>query len=387
MGICVDTAGNIYFADAGNQRIRRIDGITGIITTIIGTGSNYYSGDGGPGTAARISTPRDVATDKSGNLYIADGGNDVVRKYVMATGIITTMVGTGVIGNTGDGGPASAAKLNVPSRITFDGTNNLYIADGNNNKIRKVNLSTGIITTAIFSGTSGNSGDGGPATAGQMSYPSGIAINKKGDIYVSDGSTNRRIRVAPYNGSISIIANGPTTVTAGTPVTFTASASIASSIATFQWLKNGSSVGTGGNTYTDVSPSNGDVYSCILVVAPECGTTFSDTSNNITISLAGYRTADTTEAVVKVAMEQSEIKIFPNPVHNQLNIEGTNMENGPVQISVYDRIGRLVSSKTAEVTDSHLTETMDMQSLADGMYLVTLTDNSGNSKTIKCVKN
>ena len=386
MGICLDTAGNIYVADGGNQRIRRIDAITGIITTIIGTGSNAYSGDGGPGTAARVSIPRDVTSDIYGNLYIADG-NNVVRKYVIATGIITTMVGTGATGSTGDGGPASAAKLNVPARLAFDGTNNLYIADQNNNKVRKVNLTTGIISTVMFTGTSGTSGDGGPAISGQISSPAGIALNKKGDVYVADASTNRRIRVSPYNGSISISANGPTTVIAGTPVTFTANSNIKSAIASYQWLKNGSAVGTGGLSFTDASPSNGDVYSCVLVVAPECGATFYDTSNSVTIFLAGYRTEDTTAAVVKVAMEQAEIRIFPNPVHSLLTIEGTNMENGTVQISIYDRIGRLASSKTADVTDNRMTEQLDLQSLADGMYLVTLTDNTGNSQTFKCVKN
>ena len=174
---------------------------------------------------------------------------------------------------------------------------------------------------------------------------------------------------------------------AGTPVTFIANSSISGPYVSYQWLKNGSAIGTGGSTFTDYSPANGDVYKCVLAVAPACGAAFYDTSNSITIALAGYRTADTAEAVVKVAMEQSEIKIFPNPVHNQLNIEGTNLENGAMQININDMTGRLVSTKTAEVTGNRLTDQMDMQSLAAGMYLVTLTDNAGNSKTIKCVKN
>ena len=386
LGICGDTSGNIYFADGANFRIRRIDAVTGIISTIIGTGSNAYSGDGGPGISARVSVPRDVIADIYGNLYVADYGNNVIRKYVIATGIITTIAGNGTVGSAGDGGPATAAQFNSPARVAFDGSNNLYIADQANDKVRKVNLATGIISTVIATGTAGFSGDGGPSTLGKMTGTAGIAINKTGNIYVSDIG-NYRIRVSPYNGSITISLSGSSTVTAGTPVTFTANSSISGTYVSYQWLKNGSTIGTGGKTYTDYSPSNGDVYKCILQVAPECGTTFYDTSNGITITLAGYRTADTAEAVVKVAMDQSEIKIFPNPVHNQLTIEGTNLENGAMQININDMTGRLVSSKTAEVTDNRLTEQMDMQSLAAGMYLVTLTDNAGNSKTIKCVKN
>ena len=386
LGICEDTSGNIYFADASNERIRRIDAITGIITTVIGTGSNAYSGDGGPGTSARVSVPRDVVADVYGNLYIADFGNDVIRKYVIATGIITTIAGNGTAGSGGDGGPATAAQFNSPARLAFDGSNNLYIADQANFKVRKVNLSTGIISTVIATGTAGYSGDGGPSTLGKITQAAGIAITKNGNIYVSDMS-NYRVRVSPYNGSIAISLAGPSTVVAGTPVTFTANSSISGPYVTYQWLKNGSAIGTGGSTFTDYSPANGDVYKCVLAVAPTCGATFYDTSNSITISLAGYRTADTAEAVVKVAMEQSEIKLYPNPVHSQLTIEGTNLENGNIQISVNDMTGRQVSSKTAEVTDNRLTEQMDMQSLAAGMYLITLTDNAGNSKTIKCVKN
>ncbi len=386
LGICEDTSGNIYFADGGNNRIRRIDAGTGIITTIIGTGSGAYSGDGGLGISARVYIPRDVMADIYGNLYVADYGNNVIRKYVIATGIVTTLAGTGTAGSSGDGGAATSAQLYYPARLAFDGSNNLYIADQFNNKVRKVNLSTGIISTGIATGTSGFSGDGGPSTLGKMTQTGGIAITKNGHIYVSD-ITNRRIRVSPYNGSIAITLAGPTTIVAGTPVTFTANPSISGPYVTMQWLKNGTAIGSGGKTFTDYSPSNGDIYKCILQVAPDCGTTFYDTSNSITISLAGYRTADTAEAVVKVSMEQSEIKVFPNPVHGQLNIEGTNLENGPMQISVYDRIGRMVISKTTEVVDGRMTEQLDMQSLAEGMYLVTLTDNAGNSKTVKCVKN
>ena len=139
---------------------------SGTITTIAGSGPRGFSGDGGPATAARLNSPADVAVDGSGNLYIADTGNDRIRK-VDTSGTITTIAGSGASGFSGDGGPATAARLNSPADVAVDGSGNLYIADTGNDRIRKVDTS-GTITTIAGSGASGFSGDGGPATAARL---------------------------------------------------------------------------------------------------------------------------------------------------------------------------------------------------------------------------
>ena len=143
----MDGSGNIYIADWDDNAIHRVAVATGIITTVAGNGSGGYSGDGGPATSAQLSGPAGVAADGSGNIYIADEYNNVIRKVAAATGIITTVAGDGTQGYSGDGGPATGAQLGVPLGVAVDGSGNLYIADSLYNRIRKVTVATGIITT------------------------------------------------------------------------------------------------------------------------------------------------------------------------------------------------------------------------------------------------
>ncbi len=161
VGIAVDTAGNLYIADAGNNRIRKVD-ITGIITTVAGNGTQGYSGDGGPATNAGLSGSSGVAVDTAGNLFIADAGNNRIRK-VDITGIITTVAGNGNADFSGDGGPATAAELNSPTGVAVDTDGNLYIADYHNHSIRKVDTA-GTITTIVGGNTNGFI-EGEPATS------------------------------------------------------------------------------------------------------------------------------------------------------------------------------------------------------------------------------
>ena len=384
LGICEDTSGNIYFADGGNNRIRRIDAGTGIITTIIGTGSGAYSGDGGLGISARVYIPRDVMADIYGNLYIADYGNNKIRKYVIATGIITTLAGTGTAGNSGDGGPATAALLYYPARLAFDGSNNLYIADQFNNRVRKVNLTTGIISPTIATGTSGFSGDGGPSISGKMTQTAGIAITKNGHIYVSDIS-NRRIRVSPFNGSIYITLSGSNTVTYGSSVTLTANSSILRSDGTIQWYKNSSAIGSGGNTLTDVPTSSGTTYYCVLTIAPECGSTFYDTSNIITITIPGHKSADTTTET-PILENGRTANLYPNPVHESLTLVASELDNGEAIIRVYDALGKVVMEKPVTVTNGQLMEQMNVRNLPNAMYMICVSEAGGKMVRIKFVK-
>ena len=200
--VALDGAGNLYIADTEHHRIRRIDS-SGTITTIAGTGEEGSSGDGGPAFAAQLNLPAGVAVDGAGNLYIADRGNHRIRR-IDPSGTITTIAGTGGRGFRGDGGPAVAAQLNFPAGVSVDGAGNLYIADEWNHRIRRID-SSGTITTLAGTGRRGFSGDGGTAVAARLNYPNGVAVDGAGNLYIAD-SDNHRIRRIDSSGTITTIA-------------------------------------------------------------------------------------------------------------------------------------------------------------------------------------
>jgi sugar lactone lactonase YvrE len=201
-GVAVDGAGNVYIADTSNHRVRKV-APNGVITTLAGTGVPGFSGDTGPGTAAQINTPYGVGVDGAGNVYIADTFNHRVRK-VAPNGVITTFAGTGVPGFSGDTGQATAAQLVLPSGIAFDAAGNAYIADSGNQRIRKVDPS-GVITTFAGTGVPGFSGDTGQATAAQFSTPTAVAVDAAGNVYIAD-SLNHRVRKVDPSGVITTFA-------------------------------------------------------------------------------------------------------------------------------------------------------------------------------------
>lgn len=201
--IVLDGVGNIYFADDGNQRIRKIT-TTGIITTIAGNGTAGFAGDSGAATAAELHNPYGVAVDGTGNVYIADYNNDRVRK-VNTLGIISTIAGNGTVGFTGDNGAATDAELHWPIGVAVDGSGNVYIADQSNNRIRKINTG-GIITTIAGNGTLGFTGDSGIATSAELDNPSDIVIDGAGNIYIAD-EYNNRIRELNLVTGINEISN------------------------------------------------------------------------------------------------------------------------------------------------------------------------------------
>ena len=201
-GVAFDAAGNMYIADNGNSRIRKVD-TNGIITTIAGTNSSGYSGDGGAAIKASLNSPNAVALDANGNVYIADASNGRIRK-VATNGIITTFAGTNSTGYSGDGGAAINASLNAPEDVAVDSLGNLYIADHFNVRIRKVDTN-GIITTFAGTNSAGYSGDGGAAVSAKLSQPSGVALDASGDLYIAD-TGNSRIRKVGTNGIITTVA-------------------------------------------------------------------------------------------------------------------------------------------------------------------------------------
>jgi sugar lactone lactonase YvrE len=212
-GVAVDSSGNLFIADFGNNRIREV-GANGIITTVAGSGpyggtAPVFSGDGGPATNATLAVPNGVALDSSGNLFIADTGNGRIRK-VSTNGIITTVAGNGsVLGYFGDGGPATNASLPNLASVAVDASGNLFIADTYNQRIRKVNAN-GIITT--FAG--GGIGDGAAAINASLNYPHGVAVDASGNLFITD-DLNNRIREVNANGIITTIAGDGTAAFSG----------------------------------------------------------------------------------------------------------------------------------------------------------------------------
>ena len=209
-GVAVDSDGNLYIADAANDRIRKVD-LNGTITTIAGNGVGGFSGDGGPATAAMLDCPTRIAFDGFGNLFIADQCNHRIRR-VDRNGIITTVAGSGTPGAalggfSGDGGPATAAQFKHPTAVTIDSGGNMYITDQLNNRIRRVDRS-GTLNTVAGSGVAGFSGDGGPATAAALSTPGAVAVDAAGTLYIADNVNNRIRRVGPDGIIMTIIGSG-----------------------------------------------------------------------------------------------------------------------------------------------------------------------------------
>ncbi len=276
--VAVDTSGNLFIADTGNRCIREVS-TNGTITTVAGNGTPGFSGDGGPATNANLNAPKGVAVDNSGNLFIADWSNTRVRK-VSTNGIITTVAGNGTYGYSGDGGPATNASMGYPWRVTVDALGNLFIADYGLQRIRMVNAN-GIITTVAGNGNNGYYGDGGMATSASLNFPYGVAVDASDNLFIADTDNNRIRKVTPdlptlslhsvtaanagdyqvvVTGSGGSVTSSVATVIVATITRQPASrANVVGTTATFsvavggvassgyQWLKNGLAMTDGGN--------------------------------------------------------------------------------------------------------------------------------------------
>ena len=197
--------GNVYISEKINHRVRKVTASTSVITTIAGTGSSGYSGDGGQATAAKIAYPHGVDLDSSGNVYFNDwSAYNVVRKVTVSTGVITTVAGTGSTtgGYNGDNIQATAATLNWPHDVVLDSYGNLYIADFYNNRIRKVTISTGLITTIVGMGTASSTGDGSAATSATIKGPSNSRFDSAGNYYITECFGNRVRKVVTVSSDI-----------------------------------------------------------------------------------------------------------------------------------------------------------------------------------------
>ena len=213
-GVVVDGAGNLFIADSHHNRVREVFAAganAGTITTVAGNGSAGYDGTATVATATSLNQPGGVAIDGAGNLYIADTNNNVIRKVNLATGAISTVAGTGAPGYTGDGALATAATLNSPEGIAVDAAGDLYIADTNNDAVREVAAATGKIATIAGDGTGapGFAGDGGLAISAKLNAPYGVALDAAGNLYIAD-SGNNRVRVVNTSGNIGTFAGNGT---------------------------------------------------------------------------------------------------------------------------------------------------------------------------------
>lgn len=205
-GICADTFGNVYVADAYNSRIRRVNTITGVISTVAGNGTIGFSGDGALAINAQINLPADMCTDRYGNVYFSDYLNYRVRKINMITGKIETVAGCDGIGYSGDGGPATNAKFNGPGAPLVDTSGNIFICDMNNNVVRKVDAVTGIIATVAGNGTVGHSGDNGLAIHAQLNNPSGLQFDSQYNLYIAEFGNGVIRRIDATTGIITTVA-------------------------------------------------------------------------------------------------------------------------------------------------------------------------------------
>ena len=278
-GICTDGSDNLYIADEVNNRIRKIDAATGIISTIGGNGSQVFSGDNGPAITAGITLPNSIVADPAGNLYFAESAPLVtsrVRKINGTTGIITTIAGNNNYAYSGDGGPAINASLFNPVSVALDLSGNLYISEQDDSRIRMIDASSGIINTIAGSGSNGFGGDGGPALLGTMNYPNQIAHDSNGNLYIADFFNNRIRKVgaetAPPPVLPTTISISASTVSSceGSPVTFTAVSVNPGFNAIYQWKVNGNPVNVIQPVFTTTILKNGDLVSCTLL-AVVCG--------------------------------------------------------------------------------------------------------------------
>lgn len=202
--LAFDSRGNLYVSDRDNGAVREI-GRNGLITTVAGTGTLGFSGDGGPATKAKLDQPQGVAFDGAGDMYIADSANNCVRR-VDPRGVITTFAGTGRHGYSGDGGPANKADLSDPDQLAFDARGDLYVAEPDEGVVRKIDRH-GVITTVAGTGTLGFSGDGGPATKAKLNQPFALAFDRQGNLYIGDHD-NGRIREVDRNGLMTTVFKG-----------------------------------------------------------------------------------------------------------------------------------------------------------------------------------
>ncbi len=382
--------GNIYFADKGNHAIRMIDA-SGIITTIAGRDSSFgFSGDNGPATAAFINSPTSIAFDAAGNLYFTDDGNNRIRK-INTSGIITTIVGTGVAGNYGDNGPATNAQLNHATGVVVNDTGAILIADANNHVIRMIDTA-GKIHTLVGVGRSGYSGDGGYANIATLNYPKGLALDAAGNLYIADNGNSVIRKVTPA-GIISAYAGNGTNGYGGdggygyqaqlsTPTEITIDASGDAYIADFgnhvvRKVTRSGTISTFAGNGTSGNTGDGGYASSAQLSGPYGTATDGSGNVYITDEISNViRMVHRPNAIATVQNEAEELFILPNPNSGTFQIQLPVNDGGT--ISVYDVTGRVIATQNHDQGDP---TNLTFSQLSSGMYVVTFIGKTGTSRS------
>ena len=344
-GIAVDAAGNLYITDSNNHTLRKVNASNGKINTIAGTsGLSGFSGDGALATAAKFDTPTGIALDANGNIFIADQNNNRIRKIDAGTGNISTFAGNGTAGFSGDGAAATLAKLNSPAGLTIDANGNVYIADTQNSRIRKVNSSDGNIGTVSGNGTAGYSGDGNSATAAALMYPEGVAVDALGNIFISDTDNNCIRKVNSSDNKISTIA--------GTGISgFSGDGGLGTSAK--MYYPKGISVDAGGSVF------------------------IADQWNN------RVRKLDAFVGITEAVAENINVSVYPNPVTEQLNISIVQNTRANNYVFVYNTNGEMVK----QISSVQNKFTMNTNDLANGIYFLEIRNGSAIARQKLIVQN
>jgi hypothetical protein len=333
-GVAIDTAGNLYIADENNNRIRKVNA-SGVISTYAGTGAVGFGGDGGQATNAKFNVPAGVAIDRLGNLYVADFYNYRVRK-IITSGVISTVAGNGSYGFGGDGGQATSGKIGSILGVGVDGAGNIYIPDQSNGRIRKVDAG-GVITTFAGSSTQGYSGDLGPATAAELSYPYGVCTDALGNVYIADYN-NARVRMVNSSGIIMTIAG------TGYPAYY----------------------GDGGPaTDAEISTLTG-------VGIDDIGNIYIADENNARIR----KLVPVVDGINQVVYDNKQVRVYPNPgsglfffkIENESRIENAKVE-------VYNAFGQQVYAKYSTIS-SQLA--INLTSQPSGLYFYKISSVDGS---------
>ncbi|HLP50064.1 MAG TPA: T9SS type A sorting domain-containing protein [Chitinophagales bacterium] len=335
--IAVDTANNIFVADNSNNRIRKIDAVTGIITTVAGTGAYDYTGDGGQAVNATLKRPRAITIDKSNNIYICDFGNHCIRKVNSSTGVITTIAGTGTAGFSGDDGPAVAADLNSPFGMALDTSNNLFVADLQNQRIRKIDLSSGLISTYAGTGYTDStgygsfSGDGGPAILAELNQPHALEFDREGYLFFADDKARRIRRISPA-GTISTVAGNGVAGFAG-----------------------------------DGGPALMASFKGIN------GMCFNQQNELFVADVLNQRIRKIYDipSIISIVAKEYTIDVYPQPAGNFLKVAIDSKEYD--LITLVDAIGQTVITSAIEADANGKSVTIDVSELPGGMYMAILT--------------
>ncbi len=384
-GICADAAGNLYIPDFLNSVIRKVDHTTGIITTIAGNGTPGFAGDSGLATHAELFYPYCVFVDHSNNIYIADAGNNRIRKIDQSSGIISTIAGSGAAGFSGDNGPATNALLSYPTSVCADDTGNIYIADLANNRVRMINHNDNTITT-IAGSTAAFFGDSGLAVNAKMNQPWGICLDASNDIYIADYGNYRVRKIDANTHIIMTVAGNGTSGNSGNDVD-ALSAQLKGPVAVYVDVNNNLYIsdqtssmvrrvnpntriittisGDGNQGYSgDMhDPVNAELNGPSGICADAAGDIYiADFQNQRVRKITGLPSA-----VNKEALPAGNLNVWPNPSNGNFTVTATLSNSKEASIQVFNTLGQMLYLQTSTLQSGKLNTQLHL-SLAPGIY-------------------